>query len=83
MYCHAVRPERLKLGAVALGNRQDGTVQEIVYVGDALKIGIRTGSGQRLVVRAERDDATEALRPGYAAAIGWRPEDTVVIAAPP
>ena len=76
----AIRPERLKLdGAQVFANRQEAVVEDAVYVGDALKIWLRTPSGHPLLVKAERESGAEALRPGDPTSVSWRAEDTILV----
>lgn len=79
-----VRPEAFRLGADdALPNRVSGVVEDTVYVGDSLKIRLRTPTGTLFAFKAERSSAAEALKAGDAAALSWAAGSTVLVDAPP
>ena len=75
-----VRPERLRLGsAPSLPNLVDGIVEDIIYVGDALKIRIGTPAGVTFNLKAERQSTATLLKLGDKVAMGWDAEATVLV----
>ncbi|MEP6609035.1 MAG: ABC transporter ATP-binding protein [Burkholderiaceae bacterium] len=78
----AIRPERLRVGFdAALGNHVGGQVEEIVYVGDALKLRVRTADDILFNVKTERASSIENLRPNDKIALSWSAESTVPVEA--
>ena len=80
-----VRPERLRLGDAGESpldcpNRIDGVVTAIHYLGSARKIEVETGKDVRVVVR-EPADRPSGVQAGQLVAVGWQPDDCVVVPA--
>jgi hypothetical protein len=70
----SLRPEAVRLlraGAGTSGSRLSGTVAEIIYLGNAVRIGSTVG---REVVWADlRDDEAEGIEVGTAVTLSWAP----------
>ncbi len=81
----AVRPERIAIAPVeAEGfseNAVPGTIAEVVYLGDAVRVRIALGGGAQAVVKRPIAAAGRALAPGAAVALAWEPEHARVFPA--
>jgi len=81
----AIRPERLSLadsGAPAGNeNRVLGTVEEVVYVGDAWRIHLTAGSGNAVLATLSSSQGPRAmsLKRGDSVEVRWLPEDTRIL----
>lgn len=77
-FCLSVRPERLRLGADAVGcdNRIDGLVEEAIYQGADVELRIRAGEH---VLSAR--GPVGAYGPGETVAVGWDVGDAVGVRA--
>ena len=76
-----VRPERIVVGerAESLSNSFLGTVEDISYVGDAIKY--RVALSERTVVTVKvpnTGQSTQGLGKGSSLRIGWRAEDAII-----
>jgi len=79
----AVRPERLRLQSEALlANRVSATIDEAIYVGDAIKYRVRVMNGPVLTMKAGRGGAGDDLKPGQPVTVGWTQEDVMFVEAP-
>jgi ABC-type Fe3+/spermidine/putrescine transport system ATPase subunit len=78
----AIRPEKLFIlspGAPASGiNVLEGVVETRTFVGSVTNIRVRVDAGTSLLVEARSDD--QALAPGNGIRVGWRPDDSIVLA---
>ncbi len=78
----AIRPEKLFIlppGAPANGiNVLEGVVETRTFVGSVTNIRVRVDSGTSLLVEARSDD--QALAPGNGIRVGWKPDDSIVLA---
>lgn len=80
----SVRPEKVRVGgaAEACANRFEGTVVDQVYVGQASKVTVQLEDGERLVATVQISDIGQSVPVGSRLAIGWNPENAVVIPKP-
>ena len=78
----AIRPEKLFIlppGAPADGiNVLEGVIETRTFAGSVTNIRVRVDSGTSLLVEARSDD--EALAPGNGIRVGWKPDDSIVLA---
>jgi spermidine/putrescine transport system ATP-binding protein len=77
----SVRPEHVKLGAAVgeSGNRWDGRVQDVTFMGAVVRARIQLSGGVALVAEVH-NDAAGGLTPGSPVVAGWSPQHTVVLA---
>jgi ABC-type Fe3+/spermidine/putrescine transport system ATPase subunit len=82
----AVRPEWMDLfppgGGPAGGNTVDGSIDEVIYQGEMLRVLVAATGGRRLAVALRNEG--QLSRPlgwqrGDAVTVGWRPEDGCVL----
>jgi spermidine/putrescine transport system ATP-binding protein len=78
----AIRPEKLFIlppGAPARGiNVLEGVIETRTFVGSVTNIRVRVDAGTSLLVEARTDD--QALAPGNGIRVGWKPDDSIVLA---
>ena len=75
-----IRPERLRVGAdPASQNRVEGVAQDVIFVGDALRIRVLTAAGIALNCKMQRHDAGAAITPGDRVTLCWSADATVVV----
>ncbi len=74
----AVRPERVRLFASALPNQLSGLVETVVYHGQDLQLGVKTGLSDRpFLVRLTAEQADRRrFAPGDRIEVGWEAADT-------
>ena len=82
----AVRPERVRIGAVDTrgtdgGSRLEGTIAEIVYLGMYTQFHVRTPAG-RIVSHRLADESTAPFEPGSRVALSWESEYTSLLGDP-
>lgn len=77
----AVRPERIVLGEERGENRLEGTIQEIIYVGEATKFRIGIGAGRTLIVKQPSRMETMRWQRGDRVVMSWRVDDAIVLHA--
>ncbi|HEU5217992.1 MAG TPA: ABC transporter ATP-binding protein [Gemmatimonadales bacterium] len=82
----AVRPEWADLfprDAVPAGeNALPGTIADVVYQGEMMRVRVTVGHGGSLVVAVRNEGQLTrplAWKPGDAVAVGWRPEDSQLL----
>jgi hypothetical protein len=69
-----VRPERVEVGRTKPTGTRAGipvTVQEVIFRGAMVHVGLTTADGAALVAHLTDDRALEGLRPGESAWAGW------------
>jgi len=73
----SIRPERVELVAPDRSGASRGTIEEILYQGERVRVSVRLASGQRLVASLANDGRNSAAVPGRGSevAVRWRPED--------
>ncbi|QEX22220.1 polyamine-transporting ATPase [Hypericibacter adhaerens] len=73
----SIRPERLRLLPPEGGyeNRFQGRVEEIVFIGDHLRIRLKAFGSDSLIVKIPNDIERPAIAPGATIAFGWRRQD--------
>ena len=75
----AVRPERPVFldSKKALPNMLEGTIEDLIYVGEATKYKIKTTSGQRFIMKQSSQTGGPQYGCGDSVTIGWKVEDTI------
>ena len=76
-----IRPEVVKIGRSAhdLGNRIEGTLYNDYALGSRIQYQVRIGDeGVHWLVERLQDEPFESV-PGTSVAIGWRPEDGILV----
>ncbi len=82
--CCMVRPE--KMAALPAGSSTAGhnaiaaSVREVVFLGEMMRYGLETPSGQALVVKQPHRAGNALLAPGDPAIVVWAPADTRLVA---
>jgi putative spermidine/putrescine transport system ATP-binding protein len=76
----AIRPERVRLGLPGSG-LVDARVEEANFLGDSVLLKLGVPGGITLLARAPRETDAALLVPGATAAVSWRAEDPVPLAA--
>jgi putative spermidine/putrescine transport system ATP-binding protein len=73
----SLRPERVRLAPAdaALANRFAGHVEEVVYIGDHLRVRLSGCGSDRLVAKIPNAAGRPALAVGEPVGIGWAAED--------
>jgi putative spermidine/putrescine transport system ATP-binding protein len=73
----SIRPERIRIGPPDdLPTRTDARVQEVIYLGDHIRVRVLAFGDTDLVIKVPNDKPIPAeLRPGHIIPIGWRSED--------
>ena len=78
-----VRPE--KLFFIPAGNPEEGlnttegTIEEIIYIGEVTKFRIQTSMAEGLELKRQNRLGMEKCQIGDRVRIGWRIEDTTVL----
>jgi ABC-type Fe3+/spermidine/putrescine transport system ATPase subunit len=75
----SIRPEAIRLAPGIDGEGLRGTIGEVIYLGGSVRVGVGVGDG--LVWVDLRDDEAEALAPGDAVVLTWKPSAATVWAA--
>jgi ABC-type Fe3+/spermidine/putrescine transport system ATPase subunit len=79
-----VRPEKmtaLPAGSGTTGqNAIPATVREVVFLGEMMRYGLETPSGQTLVVKQPHRAGNALLAVGDPALVVWAPADTRLVA---
>jgi putative spermidine/putrescine transport system ATP-binding protein len=81
----AVRPEKIQLGAAAMGldNRLQGTVELVTYLGSLTEYRVRLSPTETIVIsRPNADRADISAIQGQAVVIGWRAEAGLLLPEP-
>jgi spermidine/putrescine transport system ATP-binding protein len=79
-----VRPERVQVGRAAPGDGHEGmpvTVQEVIFRGANVHVGLTTTDGADLVAHLIDDRSLDGLRPGDAAWAAWDRSDAYLVPA--
>ncbi|MFZ5675117.1 MAG: ABC transporter ATP-binding protein [Pseudomonadota bacterium] len=74
----SLRPERLRLDADASAGTSsclEGVVEEIVYLGDHMRILVRTANQVRLLIKAANKETHHGLAKGSMLTFGWSAQD--------
>jgi putative spermidine/putrescine transport system ATP-binding protein len=73
----SLRPERVRLAPAdaTLANRFAGRVEEVVYIGDHLRVLLSACGSERLVAKIPNAAGRPSLAVGEAVAVGWAAED--------
>ncbi len=80
----SVRPEKMRVGAAAqaCANHFEGTIVDQVYIGQASKVTVELDGGERVVSTVQIADIGQTIPVGSRLAVGWNPENGVVIPMP-
>jgi len=70
----SIRPERICLGqaSAACDNQVQGTVQELIYLGDHVRIRMQVCGSNDFVVKLPIAELNPLLTPGHPVALGWQ-----------
>jgi putative spermidine/putrescine transport system ATP-binding protein len=60
-------------------NTVEGTIQEIIYIGDVTKFKIRTSMTEDFALKRQNRLGVEKCQIGNRVKIGWKIEDTTVL----
>jgi putative spermidine/putrescine transport system ATP-binding protein len=74
----SLRPERLRLdpdGGAGTSSRLKGVVEEIVYLGDHMRIFVRTATQVRFLIKAANKESHHGLAKGGMLTFGWSAQD--------
>lgn len=73
----SLRPERLRLDpdGSAGTSSLDGIIEEIVYLGDHMRIFVRTASQMRFLIKAANKEPHHGLAKGRLLTFGWSAQD--------
>jgi putative spermidine/putrescine transport system ATP-binding protein len=71
----SVRPERVKVGALADENRTEATVLELIYHGDHIRCRLDVHGNPEFIVKVPNDARLENLSAGEMVPVGWAAED--------
>jgi putrescine transport system ATP-binding protein len=74
----AIRPERLRLGAIESHNCLELRAVRVEYRGDQSILHAVTGGGTPVRVKGDNEDLA-SVAPGDAIAVSWAPDDAVVL----
>lgn len=78
----SIRPERVRIGPD--GNREntfDGTVEEVIYLGDHKRVHIRINGSSALVAKVPNAGANIEIKPSQPLSLGWDRHDAVLLPA--
>ena len=80
----AVQSEKLLVGAGENRNELDGTLADVVFQGDCLRLMVRLDDGTQLTLRQpSHHEASAALPPvGAPLTVSLHPEDTIIVPGP-
>jgi putative spermidine/putrescine transport system ATP-binding protein len=73
----SLRPERLRLSPPdgTLENRFEGRIEEIVFIGDHLRVRLAAFGSDKIIAKIPNDLERPSLEAGSKIAIGWRRQD--------
>ncbi len=78
----SVRPERVKLDQTDIcPNRFEGTVEEVIYLGDHKRVHVRLNEASTLIAKVPNAGPNIDIRQSQALALGWSSSDAVLIPA--
>uniref|UniRef100_A0A0R3RJ61 TOBE_2 domain-containing protein n=1 Tax=Elaeophora elaphi TaxID=1147741 RepID=A0A0R3RJ61_9BILA len=78
----SVRPERVRLdNAEACLNTFEGTVEEVIYLGDHKRVHVRVGETSTLVAKVPNAGTNIDIKPSQVRSLGWDSGDAVLIPA--
>jgi putative spermidine/putrescine transport system ATP-binding protein len=75
-----IRPEKIRLCPIDQTSYR-ATLADRVYLGDHLRIHLKLGNGDTLIVKTANDEAVKALSNGQPIGFTWNPEDARIFAA--
>ncbi|MBI3457863.1 MAG: ABC transporter ATP-binding protein [Candidatus Rokubacteria bacterium] len=76
----ALRPERVRLRGEGEGNAYRAAVDQVIYLGAALRLVLRL-NGETLVVSVSRQGSEDLPRAGEPVTVGWQVDAPIVIRA--
>jgi putative spermidine/putrescine transport system ATP-binding protein len=71
----SLRPERVEVGAKPDFNSVQGTVQELIYLGDHIRVRMDVHGNPNFVVKVPNSSDHAALSEGETTLLSWRAED--------
>jgi putative spermidine/putrescine transport system ATP-binding protein len=79
-----VRPEKIVISEIGNGlsnemNRLDGTVEDVIFVGEMRRYDIRLGNGERLILKRQNRSGVLHYNRGEAVRVAWHIEDTRLV----
>jgi putative spermidine/putrescine transport system ATP-binding protein len=78
-----VRPEKIVIGPPPHGwNAASGSIEEILYLGDATKYQVRTGHGHLLSIKEVNRGPAASYAVGSEVSVAWHPDDGRVLEEP-
>ncbi len=78
----SVRPERINLAeAKSCMNAFDGTVEEVIYLGDHRRLHVRIGPEAMLIAKVPNAGMSTAIEQSQRLSLGWNSNDAVLIPA--
>ena len=80
----SLRPERVFVNprSKSIPNMFQGTVQEVIYLGDHIRTRINIAGHDDFIVKIPNSSAHPALNPGTSVKVGWSAEDCRALDAP-
>jgi putative spermidine/putrescine transport system ATP-binding protein len=73
----SIRPERVEVNPTSpeVTNRINGTVAELIYLGDHVRAFVNAVGNQQFVVKAQNRDGAFSLKAGEPVVLGWKTKD--------
>ncbi|MEM9145463.1 MAG: ABC transporter ATP-binding protein [Pseudomonadota bacterium] len=71
----SIRPERVIIGDASAPNAMEGTVVELIYLGDHIRCRMEVAGHDQFIVKVPNSHAHAALTVGQTAYVGWQTED--------
>jgi putative spermidine/putrescine transport system ATP-binding protein len=71
----SIRPERVIVDAAPAQNALDGTVVELIYLGDHIRCRMQVAGNDEFIVKVPNSHARQALQVGVQTRVGWQTED--------
>jgi putative spermidine/putrescine transport system ATP-binding protein len=71
----SIRPERVQVGKVDGSNATDGTVKELIYLGDHIRCRLNVHGNDEFIVKVPNAAGHEHLSVGETTRVTWEPED--------
>ena len=73
----SIRPERVEVDPTSpdVSNRINGTVTELIYLGDHIRASVKACGQEEFVVKAQNRGGELRLRQGQSVVLGWKTQD--------
>jgi putative spermidine/putrescine transport system ATP-binding protein len=76
----SIRPERVTVGHAAFGpNRFDATIEEVIYLGDHLKLRARVAGSDAFIAKVATGESGTAMIRGENVTLSWRPQSCLAL----